>query len=120
MCPDALTPAIPDRLIGDEAGAWVEDARLLTERRLAELRRLSRTGMGIARKMGGWLDGSVSAEALSMLIGGRPVVSEFIRVSRAVRQVIVLELELLGLRPAPDRDAVRAPAEAGEARARTG
>ncbi len=70
--------------------------------------------MGIARKMEGWLDGAVSDQEMAMAIGGRGVVSEFCRVARAVRQVIVLELELTGQRPAPDRDAVREPREEAE------
>ncbi len=117
MHPDVLTVPLPtDRQTGEaENGrAWHEDAALLTRRRLDELERLRGAGMEIVRKMEDWLDGAVSDEELSVVIGGRAVVSEFCRVARAVRQVIVLELELTGQRPAPDRDAVREPREETE------
>jgi hypothetical protein len=115
MCPDTLPAPIPtDRQTGEAGadGAWAEDPALLLRRRLDELQRLRAAGMGIAETMHGWLDGSVSDAELGVVVGRRGVVSEFCRVARAVRQVIALELELTGLRPAPDRDAVREPHDA--------
>jgi hypothetical protein len=94
-----------DRLPGQAVGGWVEDAAALKARQLAELDRLFEAGAGTVRLIQRCLDGELSLPDTKALIGGGSVVNELVRAMRAVRQVIVLEQELTGERPAPDRDA---------------
>ncbi len=72
---------------------------------MAELGRLRKAGMGTVAAISAFLEGGLSVDEAKPLIGRGSVVNEFLRVARAVRQIIVLEQELEGLRPAPDRDA---------------
>ena len=62
-------------------------------------------GVGTVRLIKRCIDGELSLPETKALIGGGCVVTELVRATRAVRQLIVLEQELTGQRPAPDRDA---------------
>jgi hypothetical protein len=78
----------------------------LTRQRLDELARLLEVGVAQAEK----LDAASKEPALALLTAEQTFnlrmrhVDRFDRISRAVRQVMVLEFELLGLFEAPDRD----------------
>jgi len=78
-------------------------AALLTQR-LGELDRLRGIGMEKARMLDGAVDGLSSVEMVERLSGRHGIIGEFDRIARAVRQVIVLELELRGLIPAVNRE----------------
>jgi hypothetical protein len=77
----------------------------LTKRRLGELDRLIGIGMDKAVRLGQIGKGLPLDQELKLLVGRKGSLAEFERVSRAVRQLIVLELELEGLFDPPDRDA---------------
>ena len=110
----SVSPDRPSGVVGGEDSCgWAEDRGALTARRLAELERLLEAGMGTARLINRCIAGELSLPETKALIGGGSVATELVRVSRAVRQVIVLEQELTGLRPAPDRDAELRSSEAG-------
>jgi hypothetical protein len=78
----------------------------LTRQRLDELQRLLEVGAAQAEK----LDAASKEPALALLTAEQTFalrmrhVDRFDRIARAVRQIIVLEFELLGLFKAPDRD----------------
>ncbi len=72
--------------------------------RLEELGRLRAIGVKGAERIGLCFEGALSAEEARIVAGKDGLPMEFWRTTRAVRQVIVLEMELLGLRAAPDRD----------------
>jgi hypothetical protein len=75
----------------------------LMERRLGELNRLSKMAVGRLRHLQATLDGDVGEADRKLLIGRGGVGMEFARLSRSLRQIVVLEMELLGLREAPER-----------------
>jgi hypothetical protein len=83
----------------------------LTRQRLDELQRLLEIGAAQAEK----LDAASNQPALALLTAEQNLnlrmrhVDRFDRISRAVRQVMVLEFELLGLFEAPDRNAFPKP-----------
>ena len=82
------------------------DVSALTARQLDELGRLRTVGMEKTRQLGGAMEGLSPRETAQRLSGRHGLIGEFDRIARAVRQVIRLELELVGLIPAVDRDAV--------------
>lgn len=71
----------------------------------AELSRLKTLGMEKAEVLGRWAKGDLDDTEMRALAGMGGFAMEFVRISRAIRQLIVLEMELKGLREAPDRDA---------------
>jgi hypothetical protein len=75
----------------------------LMGRRLGELDRLSKMALERVRHLELALEDKVSERERKILIGRGGVGAEFPRALRCVRQIVVLELELLGLRKAPDR-----------------
>jgi hypothetical protein len=75
--------------------------------RLEELSRMRAVGMACAERIGLAFSGALGGAEVSELAGKDGLLPRFFRTQRAVRQIIILEMELLGLRPAPDRDRVR-------------
>ncbi len=75
--------------------------------RLDELARLREIGIAGAERISRCMQGKATPAEAALLASKDGLLVEFMRTSRAVRQVIVLEMELMGLRPAPDRDAPR-------------
>jgi hypothetical protein len=75
--------------------------------RLEELGRLRAIGVQGAERISLCFEGKLSAEDAAVVAGKDGLPMEFCRTARAVRQVIVLEMELVGLRAAPDREADR-------------
>jgi hypothetical protein len=73
--------------------------------RLRELGRLREIGVRGAERISLCFQGKLSAEEAAAVAGKDGLPMEFCRTARAVRQVIVLEMELVGLRAAPDREA---------------
>ncbi len=94
MCPDI---AHPDQLPAAEAAA-------LTRGRLAELDRLRNMGMARVEMLDASLDLVPPERRWEVLLGRNGQVAQFDRICRAVRQIIVLELELQGLFRGPDRE----------------
>jgi hypothetical protein len=80
--------------------------------RLDELARLRGLALDRAERIGLAFDGKLGPAEVAELAGKDGLLSRFFRSERAVRQIVILEMELLGLRPAPDRDRLR---EANEA-----
>jgi hypothetical protein len=98
---------VPDK---PAAGAYPDfDPRLsplaiaLMERRLAELRRLSDLALERVRHLELALEDRMDERERKLLIGRGGISVEFPRALRCFRQVAALELEILGLRKAPDR-----------------
>jgi hypothetical protein len=92
------------------AGAYPDfDPRLsplaiaLMERRLGELRRLSTLALDRVRHLELALEDRMDERERKLLIGRGGISVEFPRALRCFRQVAALELEILGLRKAPDR-----------------
>jgi hypothetical protein len=92
------------------AGAYPDfDPRLsplaiaLMERRLAELRRLSTLALERVQHLELALEDKMDERERKLLIGRGGISVEFPRALRCFRQVAALELEILGLRKAPDR-----------------
>lgn len=86
--------------------AGAAEAYALTERRLAELDRLRAMGMAQAETLTEatrQLKGS-PIETYRAMAGGKGTIAQFEKISRAVRQIVVLEFEIKGLFKAPDRD----------------
>jgi hypothetical protein len=75
----------------------------LTKQRLAELRRLAKAALDKLAWLESAARNGVDERDRKMLIGKGGAIAEFNRVLRSHCQVTVLELELLGLRKAPDR-----------------
>jgi hypothetical protein len=98
----AITHIPSDPLVGD-----VE----LRAQQFAELARLRALGMQNVETLSRWSAGDLTDQEAKALAGMGGFVMEYCRVAKAIRQVIVLELELSGQREAPDRDAIRAPRE---------
>jgi hypothetical protein len=78
-------------------------------RQLMELERLRTAGMETVGRISDWLDGGMDGGEARILAGRTGMITQFVRTTRAIRQIMVLEQELVGLRPAPDRDAVPEP-----------
>jgi hypothetical protein len=98
---------------GDLSPSLCDPARVKV-RQLQELERLRETGMETARRISDWLDGGMDDGEARILAGRTGMITQFVRTTRAIRQIMVLEQELVGLRPAPDRDAPPEPREAAQ------
>jgi hypothetical protein len=79
-------------------------ARLRAER-IAELDRLRKIGLEKAERLAKSQQNLPPEQGIKLLIGRNGAAEEFIRVTRAIRQLVVLEFELRGIFAAPDRDA---------------
>ncbi len=100
-----ISPVPANRPPGGEAcGGEQGDATALRERRLDELERLLAAGMETVRQISQWSKGALGPDEVKVLAGKGGIAEEYVRVARAIRQVIVLEQELMGLRPGPPRD----------------
>jgi hypothetical protein len=71
------------------------------DRRMEELKRLREIGVQNAELLGRRAKENPCAKEL---LGRNGLAAEYSRVGRAVRQIVVLEMEIAGLREAPDRD----------------
>jgi hypothetical protein len=71
------------------------------DRRMDELKRLREIGVQNAELLG---QRAKEDPCSKDLLGRNGLAAEYSRVGRAVRQIMVLEMELAGLRKAPDRD----------------
>jgi hypothetical protein len=92
----------------EAAGGFSHDALdAFRDSRLDELARLRDIGIAGAERISRCMQGKATPAEAALLASKDGLFVEFMRTSRAVRQVIVLEMELVGLRPAPDRDAPR-------------
>jgi hypothetical protein len=83
-----------------------EDQAALTLARLAELDRLRNFSFAQAERLME-LPKVVPVEEARRMFGKKGTIQQFDRITRAFRQIVVLEFELRGLFNAPDRDAVR-------------
>jgi hypothetical protein len=83
--------------------------------RLDELSRLRSLALARAERIGLAFDGKLAPAEVAELSGKDGLLSRFFRSERAVRQIVILEMELLGIRSAPDRDRVRDVNEAARA-----
>jgi hypothetical protein len=94
--------------LAEAAGGFSHDALDgFRDSRLDELARLRDIGIAGAERISRCMQGKATPAEAALLASKDGLFVEFMRTSRAVRQVIVLEMELMGLRPAPDRDAPR-------------
>jgi hypothetical protein len=75
--------------------------------RLEELARMRRVGMACAERIGLAFAGGLERAEVAALAGKDGLLLRFLRTQRAVRQIVILEMELVGLRQAPDRDRAR-------------
>jgi hypothetical protein len=77
-------------------------------RQLDELARMRAAGMEWVGRLEDVLAGRIDLDADPVIARSRGFVADFVKVARAVRQIMVLEQELAGLRPArrrsPDED----------------
>jgi hypothetical protein len=106
LAPATPTPSgHPSGMAGSGTYGQDEDLAALKARRLEELARLCAIGVETAQGISRWLKGDHSDEKLTAAIMKGGVGREFDRTTRAICQVIALEMELSGERPAPDRDA---------------
>jgi hypothetical protein len=89
--------------------AGAGEAFALTGRRLAELDRLRAMGMAQAETLTEATrqlkDSPI--ETYRAMAGGKGTIAQFEKISRAVRQIVVLEFEIKGLFKAPDRDGLK-------------
>jgi hypothetical protein len=83
-----------------------EDQAALTLARLAELDRLRNFSFAQAERLME-LPKVVPVEEARRMFGKKGTIQQFDRITRAFRQIVVLEFELRGLFNAPDRDAIR-------------
>jgi hypothetical protein len=79
------------------------------DRRMHELMRLRLLGVQVSQRLSDCAQGKLSPEETESLSGKRGLVHETTRVGRAMRQIVALELELIGLRKAPNRNGVPNP-----------
>ncbi len=101
--PDAL-PEIPrDVLIA------------IRDKRLDELERLRAIGMHKAERLDKAIRGKLTAADVKLLVGRRGGAKELEKTCRAVRQIMALEFEIMGLWVPPDRDAQPEPRTVYEA-----
>ncbi len=80
---------------------------VLTKRRLAELDRLRDLGLKQAERVTATYKVLSPEHEFKLLTGSNGSILAYERIVRAVRQITVLEFELLGLFKAPDRDVPR-------------
>jgi hypothetical protein len=90
-----------DRPEGGEDLALVQ----LKERRLEELGRLIDVGLEKGQQLAVAQKSLPPEQEIQLMLGRNGSIAEFERVARAVRQLIVPEMELHGVFAAPDRDA---------------
>jgi hypothetical protein len=83
-----------------------EDDAALALARLAELDRLRNFSFAQAERLME-LPKVMPVEEARRIMGRKGVIQQFERITRAFRQIVVLEFELRGLFVAPDRDAIR-------------
>jgi hypothetical protein len=86
-------------------GGEGEDQAALTLARLAELDRLRNFSFAQAERLME-LPKVVPVEEARRMFGKKGTIQQFDRITRAFRQIVVLEYELRGLFNAPDRDAI--------------
>ena len=98
---NAQQPSAPPPPSGDG-----EDVAALTLARLAELDRLRNFSFAQAERLME-LPRMLPAEEARRMFGKKGTIQQFDRITRAFRQIVVLEFELRGLFNAPDRDAIR-------------
>jgi hypothetical protein len=70
---------------------------------LDELARLKAVAMGWVDRLEGWLDGKIDAATHPAFTKSRGFINDLDRVARIVRQIMVLEREVAGLRPSRRR-----------------
>jgi len=87
-------------------GGMSEDDAALTLLRLAELDRLRNFSFAQAERLME-LPKVLPVEEARRIMGKNGTIQQFDRITRAFRQIVVLEFELRGLFVAPDRDAIR-------------
>ncbi len=87
-------------------GGVSEDDAALALARLAELARLRNFSMAQAERLME-LPKVLPVEEARRIMGKKGTIQQFDRITRAFRQIVVLEFELRGLFVAPDRDAIR-------------
>lgn len=96
--------------INSDASEPTAAARLV-DAQMADLARLRAIGMGIAEELDRQSSGIGKAHGFAAVRGA---IVSFARVSRSIRQIIVLEQEIIGLREGPaakNRDALRRATE---------
>jgi hypothetical protein len=91
--------------------AFDGDIAALRERQFAELARLRDLGMQTVETVSRWSTGDLTDGEVKALAGMGGYVMEYCRAAKAVRQIIILELELAGVREGPDREGVKEPRE---------
>ncbi len=101
----APCPANPASLDGSALGdalAGMQAAILrMKATQLAELARMRAVGMACVEQLDRRAHGGLgAAEEAAFAKGSRGIITDFVSVARAVRQIMVLEQELAGLRPA--------------------
>jgi hypothetical protein len=96
-------PATPEA--GESLGKMQERAVLLAGLQLDELARLKAVAMGWVDRLEGWLDGKIDAATHPAFTKSRGFINDLDRVARIVRQIMVLEREVAGLRPSRRRPA---------------
>src|ERR1700722_17025555 len=87
-------------------GGMSEDDAALALARLAELDRLRNFSFAQAERLME-LPKVLPVEEARRIMGKKGTIQQFDRITRAFRQIVVLEFELRGLFVAPDRDAIR-------------
>jgi hypothetical protein len=80
-----------------------ERAVVLAGLQLDELARLKAVAMGWVDRLEGWLDGKIDAATHPAFTKSRGFINDLDRVARIVRQIMVLEREVAGLRPSRRR-----------------
>ena len=101
--------SVPDTLQSSNApppGGLSGDDAALTLARLAELDRLRNFSFAQAERLME-LPKVLPVEEARRIMGRMGTIRQFDRITRAFRQIVVLEFELRGLFVAPDRDAIR-------------
>jgi hypothetical protein len=93
-------PATPEA--GESLGKMQERAVVLAGLQLDELA-LKAVAMGWVDRLEGWLDGKIDAATHPVFKKSRGLINDLDRVARIVRQIMVLEREVAGLRPSRRR-----------------
>ena len=101
-----MVAAAPAIAIAPPAADAAEIARL-TRARLKELDRLRGVAFLQIEKLADACEALPREQVFSALLGSKGQVMEVDRLTRSIRQIMVLEFELRGLFKAPDRDAPR-------------
>jgi hypothetical protein len=127
LMPAAAAQTSPHANHATEAAVAAAVARVrlmvleMTARQLDELARMRGIGMNYARQLERAAFGRLRAEEEAIFARkSRGIVNEFLGVARAVRQIVVLEQELAGLRPARRGPRVARAVASAAKRSRTG